>query len=137
MYKKGDIITVRVTGIEDYGIFVMIDDTFTGLIHISEISDKFVRNINDYVGIDEQIYAYVISCDDVEKKVKLSIKNLDYKMDGRCNPDKLDGFRALREQLPKWVNDYKKENREWFFFQRLRLKAIIIILTNFQNKKGF
>ena len=37
-YKKEDIVTCTVTGIEEYGIFVKLDDNCTGLIHISEIS---------------------------------------------------------------------------------------------------
>ena len=36
-YKKGDVVTGVVTGIEKYGIFVGLDDYNSGLIHISEI----------------------------------------------------------------------------------------------------
>ena len=43
-YKKGEIVTGCVTGIEKYGIFVSLDDYYSGLIHISEISDFFVKN---------------------------------------------------------------------------------------------
>ena len=50
-YKKGNIVTGCVTGIEKYGIFVSLDNYYSGLVHISEISDSFVRNINDYVNI--------------------------------------------------------------------------------------
>jgi len=41
-YQIGDIVTVSVTGIEKYGIFVGLDEYYSGLIHISEISDGFV-----------------------------------------------------------------------------------------------
>ena len=50
-YEKGKIITGCVTGVENYGIFVTLDEYYSGLIHISEISNNFVRNINDYVNI--------------------------------------------------------------------------------------
>ena len=43
-YKKGDMVKGKVTGIEKYGIFVSINDGVTGLIHISEIYDAFVKN---------------------------------------------------------------------------------------------
>ena len=46
-YKIGDIVKVRVTGIERYGIFVSVDSLYTGLIHISEISSSFVKDVND------------------------------------------------------------------------------------------
>ena len=42
-YDKGKIVTGQVTGIEKYGIFVSLDEFYSGLIHISEISDGFVR----------------------------------------------------------------------------------------------
>ena len=45
MYKIGDIVKGKVTGIENYGIFLLMEDGYTGLIHISEISEKFVRNV--------------------------------------------------------------------------------------------
>ena len=39
-YEKGKIIKGQVTGIEKYGIFVSLDEFYSGLIHISEINDK-------------------------------------------------------------------------------------------------
>ena len=43
MYKIGDIVDGKVTGIEDYGIFVVMDDETIGLIHISEVSHFYVN----------------------------------------------------------------------------------------------
>lgn len=48
-YKEGDIIKTKVSGITKYGIFVHVDSSYNGLIHISEISNGFVGNIEDYV----------------------------------------------------------------------------------------
>ena len=83
-YKKGQIVTGCVTGVEKYGIFVSLDDYYSGLIHISEISDFFVKNPNDYVHVGETIRAIVIDDSDSDSfHVKLSIKNLDYKFSRR------------------------------------------------------
>ena len=65
MYKVGDIIKVNVTGIEKYGIFVNIDADYNGLIHISEISDSFVRDINDYVKVGDTINSKILEIDDI------------------------------------------------------------------------
>ena len=46
-FNLGDIIEVTVTGIENYGIFVSVIDEYTGLIHISEIDNNFVKDINE------------------------------------------------------------------------------------------
>ena len=54
-FKVGDIIKVQVIGWQHYGIFIkaLDDESYTGLIHISEISDDFVKDINDYAKIGD------------------------------------------------------------------------------------
>ena len=47
-YYKNEIVEGCVTGIEKYGIFITLDEYYSGLIHISEISDGFVKDINKY-----------------------------------------------------------------------------------------
>ena len=52
--KIGDIVYGKVTNILGYGAFVLVDD-YDGLVHISEFSDGFVRNINDFVKVGQEI----------------------------------------------------------------------------------
>ena len=54
-YKVGSTVTGNVTGIEKYGAFVSLDDYYSGLIHISEISDGFVKDINDSKSMREKL----------------------------------------------------------------------------------
>ena len=75
MYQKGEIIRGVVSGIEPYGIFIKIDEDYSGLIHISEISNRFVRNINNYVKPGEVIKVKIIDIDDQSNHMNLSIKN--------------------------------------------------------------
>ena len=109
--KKGDSVKGKVTGIENYGIFLLMDDGYTGLIHISEISEKFVRNVSDYVEVDDVIFAKVIEVDEENKRYKLTIKNYDYR-EGKDNENiDVNGFTPLAESLPRWIEEYKnKEN---------------------------
>ena len=83
MYKINDIVKCTITGFKEYGIFVKVDQEYDGLIHISEISSSFVRNVTDYGEIGEEIYALVIAVDESTKHLKLSIKNINYKVDGK------------------------------------------------------
>ena len=46
-YKPGKIVKGIITGVQKYGIFVDLDNYYSGLIHISEISDLFVKDVND------------------------------------------------------------------------------------------
>jgi len=106
-YEKGKIVTGQVTGIEKYGIFISLDEFYSGLIHISEISDGFVKNIKDYVEIGETIKAKVVDTDEDNYHVKLSIKNINYKIKKRnsipLKETKL-GFKLLEENLPIWID---------------------------------
>ncbi len=111
MYKVGDIIKVNVTGIEKYGIFVNIDDDYNGLIHISEISDSFVRDVNDYVKVGDTINCKILEINNETFQMKMSIKNIDYqvKRRGKKVTEKGDGFTSLKKALVTWIKDKIKE----------------------------
>ena len=113
-YKKGDIITGKVTGIKDYGVFVSFDDGVSGLIHISEISDSFVRNINDFVNINEVIKVEVCDYDTSENRLKLSIKNIDYRLTPSSKGKIIEtrsGFNTLSSMLDDWI-DMKLDDKK-------------------------
>ena len=110
--KVNDIIEATVTGIQKYGAFVLINGKYDGLIHISEISSGYVRNINDYIKIKDKIYAQVVDIDKENDKFKLSIKNIDYRNDGKIinNDDNFsNGFEPLKNHLDLWINEKIKE----------------------------
>ena len=110
--KVNDIVEVTVTGIQKYGVFVLINNKYDGLIHISEISSGYVKNINDYVKIKDKIYAQVVGIDNENNKYKLSIKNIDYRNDGKIisdNENFSNGFEPLKEHLDIWINEKIKE----------------------------
>ena len=104
--QTGKVVKGSVTGIESYGIFVNIDEKYNGLIHISEISDDFIRNINDYVNIGEIIYVRIIGMNEKDNRLKLSVRDLDYKIDKSDREDIVEtrnGFNTLEKDLPEWI----------------------------------
>ncbi len=112
-YKKGKIVKGNITGIEKYGIFVSLDNYYSGLIHISEISKDFVKNVNDYGVVGETIYAKIIDIDDESNHLKLSIKDIDYKGENKSKRRKIKevgtGFKKLEENLNKWIEEKIEE----------------------------
>lgn len=112
-FRKGKIIRGTVTGIESYGVFVSCDDYYTGLIHISEISHGFVKNINDFVKIGDLIQVEVLDVDEELGHLKLSIKNIDYKKNFILKRKKIIetplGFKTLEYKLPFWIEDSLKK----------------------------
>lgn len=73
-YKIGKIIKGTVSGIENYGIFVSFDQLYSGMIHISEISNDFVKNIHNIVRVGDTIYVKIIDIDEKMNHLSLSIK---------------------------------------------------------------
>ena len=69
-YKVGNIIKGTVTGVESYGAFVSFDEYYSGLIHISEMSHGFVKNVNDYVKIGDPIFVEVLEIDEKQSQLK-------------------------------------------------------------------
>ena len=107
-YREGQIVKGCVTGIEQYGVFVGFDEYYTGLIHISEISDGYVKKISDYVNIGEMIKTKIIGVDDDNYQLKLSIKNIDYRITNHVSSkikETGSGFELLKQNLEKWINE--------------------------------
>ena len=106
-YKKGTYVIGTVTGIEDYGIFVKLDNEYSGLIHISEIAKTYIKNINKYVSIGDEIKVKIIETDDDSKHLKLSIKNFNYKnlKNNRVIIEETTtGFKPLEDKLDDWIS---------------------------------
>lgn len=111
--KVGSVVKGEVTGIESYGIFVKLDEKHSGLVHISQISDKFVENVNNYANIGETIYVEIKELDTKSNKCILSIKDLNYRIDeNRKVKESVRGFSPLKRHLPIWVEEKMKELRK-------------------------
>ena len=74
--KVGDIVECVVTGVQTYGAFVLIDNCINGLIHISEISKGYVRNIEDFVRVGDTLFVKVIELDEENLRAKVSLKEI-------------------------------------------------------------
>ncbi len=70
--KAGSIIEGKVVNITNFGAFVEVEGK-TGLVHISEVSDVFVKNVRDHLKEDDVVKVKVISVDE-NGKMSLSIK---------------------------------------------------------------
>ena len=73
--KEGMILTGTVRNVIDFGAFVDIGVKNDGLVHISEMSDKYVKNPMDVVSVGDIVKVRVIKIDLEKKKVSLSMKN--------------------------------------------------------------
>jgi ribosomal protein S1 len=76
-FQVGDIIEAPVVRISNFGVFVALHGGINGLIHLSEISNTIVKNIEDFVHVGDSIKAKIITFDPTEKRIGLSMKALE------------------------------------------------------------
>jgi predicted RNA-binding protein with RPS1 domain len=108
MYKVGQVIQVTVTGVKPYGAFVKADEHTNGLIHISEISEFYIRDVAKFFTKGEKLVVKII---DIDKNGQLRLSLKAIQSNRKCAiPSKKDisainkiGFATLSEQLPQWI----------------------------------
>ncbi len=83
--EVGQVVEGTVTGITHFGAFVALPNGKTGLVHISEVADTYVRDINDFLHEQDPVRVKVLSMDD-RGKVALSIR--------QANPSAASGPRG-------------------------------------------
>ncbi|WLR41936.1 S1 domain-containing RNA-binding protein [Bacillus carboniphilus] len=92
--EVGSKLQGKVTGITNFGAFVELPGGSTGLVHISEVADNFVKDINEHLKVGDEVEVKVIN---VEKdgKIGLSIKKA-----------------KDRPERPQRNSDFRKKDRK-------------------------
>jgi len=106
--EVGSKLQGKVTGITNFGAFVELPDGSTGLVHISEVADNYVKDINDHLKVGDQVEVKVLN---VEKdgKIGLSIK----KAKDRPEPEKKQYSHSQRPRQNR-SNDRNNNKGETF-----------------------
>lgn len=71
--EVGSKLDGKVTGITHFGAFVLLPGGVTGLVHISEVSDSYVKDINEHLKVNDNVTVKVINVDK-DGKIGLSIR---------------------------------------------------------------
>jgi len=74
-YKIGDVVKGKVQKVVPYGAFVRIAEGLNGLIHISELSDKLVKDPADIVTVGDEVDVKILSISSTERHLGLSLKS--------------------------------------------------------------
>ena len=72
--KEGMELTGTVRNVIDFGCFVDIGVKYDGLVHISEMSEKYIKNPSEIVSVGDVVKVKVIKIDNERHKVSLSMK---------------------------------------------------------------
>lgn len=122
-YRVGDVLTGTVTGIQPYGAFVSLDEETQGLVHISEITYGFVKNIGDFISVGDVVAVRILDVEHPNEKISLSIRALQEKPQRKKETpprkslqDRVDekdevGFSSLKAKLDYWINESGYNNK--------------------------
>lgn len=70
----GSIVEGKVVRIKDFGAIVALGDGKQGLVHISEVANSYVKDINDHLKVNDIVKVKVLSIDEQTKRISLSIR---------------------------------------------------------------
>lgn len=103
--EVGSKVKGKVTGITNFGAFVELKERKTGLVHISEVADSYVKDINDYLSVGDEIQVKIIN---VEKdgKIGLSIKK------AKDKPKRQQSSRERTETFESKMNRFLKDSED-------------------------
>ncbi|MGV3487289.1 MAG: S1 domain-containing post-transcriptional regulator GSP13 [Tuberibacillus sp.] len=111
----GDILEGKVTGIKPFGAFVALDEKRQGLVHISEVSHEYVKDINDVLHVGDTVKVKVTKIEEESGKISLSIRQTQpaperpkRRTGGAPRGKKSDdqaGFNTLEQKLKDWMKE--------------------------------
>lgn len=125
-YEVGSIVKGKITGIQPYGAFVALDESTQGLVHISEVTHGYVKDINEQLKVGDEVNVKILSVDEAAGKIGLSIRATEEAPEQPAAPktkgpnkrqatvkaddDSLQGFNTLKDKLEEWIEQSKRED---------------------------
>ena len=107
--KEGMEITGTVRNVIDFGVFVDIGVHQDGLVHISQISENYIKHPSDVLKVGEQVKVKVLSVDTVKKKISLTMKTSEMPHGLSVQNQKTDKERKEGKQRANKQRENKKE----------------------------
>ncbi len=102
----GSVVEGTVSGITAFGAFIALPNGKTGLVHISEVADEFVRDVRDFLKEQDPVRVKVLSLDE-RGRIALSIKQADpnYQRSAARQPGRRGGAQSFEDKLSKFLKD--------------------------------
>ncbi|EGW40010.1 MULTISPECIES: S1 RNA-binding domain-containing protein [unclassified Desulfosporosinus] len=108
----GTIVEGVVTGITNFGAFIELPDRVTGLVHISEVADAYVKDVRDYLKEQDHVKVKVIHVDE-KGKIGLSIKQANPTIRNVSRERRLPPTVSFEDKLAKFIKDSDERQTEF------------------------
>jgi predicted RNA-binding protein with RPS1 domain len=84
-HGTGDVVRGRVTGTQDYGAFVSIEEGVSGLVHSSEIPNRQGRRMSDLFRVGQQVVVRIAKIDEERRRIDLSMREVPHELSARAD----------------------------------------------------
>ena len=119
-YELNQLVIGKVISVKPYAIFLAFEDGIEGLLHISEISNNYIRDIEKFGSVGDEIKVKILSIDKNNGFLRVSLKQVppEETYSSHTNQRRLptvteEEFLPLKEKLDGWINDaYSKIEKE-------------------------
>lgn len=108
--KEGEIVEGVVKTITNFGAFIDLGNGVTGLVHISEVSDGFVKDVSEYLEQNQKVKVKVLAVDEANKKITLSIKKASENKKRDYQPKQQE--MSFEDRLSKFLKDSEERQSE-------------------------
>jgi len=109
--KVGEIVEGVVKTITNFGAFIDLGDGQTGLVHISEIADGYVKDVSEFLSQDQKVKVKVLNIDEENKKITLSLKKANPQRQNNDSPKKPIEM-SFEDRLSKFLKDSEERQSE-------------------------
>lgn len=107
--KAGEIVEGVVKTITNFGAFIDLGNGVTGLVHISEVSDGYVKDVSEFLEQNQKVKVKVLAVDETNKKITLSIKKANEKK-REYQPKQQE--MSFEDRLSKFLKDSEERQSE-------------------------
>ena len=119
-YEVGQLIIGRVESVKPYALFSTFDEDIKGLLHISEISNAYIRDIEKFGTVGDEMKVKILSIDEHNGFMRVSLKQVPeedrfstHSNDKRHIPEvDREAFKDLEEHLPGWIENTLAKAKE-------------------------
>lgn len=134
--EVGQILDGKITSITKFGAFVSLPDSQTGLIHISEISDGFIKDINEHLTVGQKVSVKICSIDE-NGRISLSMKQVKNQRQTESIEKRAEPKKRI---MPDEIREKKVESQEFEDMMSRFLKTsnekISDLKKTVENKRG-
>ena len=130
----GAVVEGEVTGITNFGAFLQLPEGKVGLIHISEVSNVYVKDIHDFLKEHQKVKAKVLSID-ARGKIALSLKQLEEKPDTPAKPVRPKEAPVVEKRAPRQTGPLSFEDKLSKFMKDSD-DRLLDLRRNTESKRG-